>query len=119
VSEDNLFEHVKKVDKFHDALTKDAATEEQAKEQLTVADKDALDANDDAQEDDQDVVMKDDEEVIDDQDTNEMDPEKVAQSKKKGKRRGDPKPIEEDDEETKMEGTTSLYRFKLDVILFK
>lgn len=110
VSEDNLFEHVKKVDKFHDALTKDAATEEQAKEQLT-ADKDAADANDDAQENDEDVVMKDEEEVMDDLDINQVDAEKnqVAQSKKKSQRRGDPKPTEEEDEEeTKMEGTTSM-----------
>merc|ERR1712071_120593 len=43
------------------------------------------------------------EEMTDDHDIDEIDAEKVAQSKRRGKRQGDAKPIEEDEEETKMD----------------
>ena len=105
VSEDSLFEHVKKVDKFHDALTKDAATEEQAKEQLMASEKEDEKDPDKEDEEEEDVITKDEqqEEEIDHQ-IDQVDAEKLAQSKKKGKRQGDPKAMDQDEEEHKMEG---------------
>ena len=107
VNEDDLFQHVKKVDKFHDALAKDAATEEQAKEQLSVLDKEEREEEKEAEKN-EDVAMKEDEEIDDNQHVDQLEAEKMGQSKKKGNRRGDPTAMEEDEVESKMEGRHSF-----------
>ena len=98
---------MKKVDKFHDALAKDAATEEQAKEQLSVLDKEEREEEKEAEKN-EDVAMKEDEEIDDNQHVDQLEAEKMGQSKKKGNRRGDPTAMEEDEVESKMEGRHSF-----------
>jgi hypothetical protein len=104
-NEENLFEHVKKVDQLHDALAKDAATEEQAKEQLSVLqEKDESDELKDKQdEEDDDVAMKDDDIIEDQSPIDQQEAEKISDSKKKGRRRGEPQGMEEDMEENPVE----------------
>ena len=100
VSEANLFEHIKQVDKRSegDALAKDAATEEQAKEQLQM-DKADNDEDPDA------VVMEEDEkeetlhEEIDQLESEELDA--APRNKKSRSKRGEPQGMEDGQEDEK------------------
>ncbi len=96
---------MKKVDQLHDALAKDAATEEQAKEQLSVLqEKDENDELKDKQdEEDDDVAMKEDGIIEDQSPVEQQEAEKISDSKKKGRRRGEPQGMEEDMEENPVE----------------
>lgn len=95
---------MKKVDQIHDALAKDAATEEQAKEQLSILQQKEEDKmlNDETDEDN-DVVMKEDEVVDDQTAVDQLDAEKLSESKKKGRKRGEVGGMEEDTEEKPVE----------------
>lgn len=105
MDEDNLFEHIKKVDQLHDALARDAATEEQAREQLSM-----LREDDDKEEkkeddnDDEDVTMKEDEAHEPTEAADQLEAETLPQSKRKGQKRGEPHGMEEGSEENLMEG---------------
>ena len=97
---DSLYEHIKKVDQRYDALTKDAATEDQAKEQkATLLDEDDKPDDEQQQEEDGDVVMKEETQDEQQQDVEEMEPERIGQNKKKGQKRGDQNVMEEGDPE--------------------
>lgn len=111
VNEDNLFEHVKKADQLHDALAKDAATEEQAKEQLSVLQqKDENDELKDKQdEEDDDVAMKEEDIDEDQSPIDQQEAEKISDSKKKGRRRGEAQGMEEDMEENPVESKCIIY----------
>lgn len=100
-----MFEHVKQANQTHDALTKDAATEEQAKEQLSRIQEEEQQEDKKPEEDvTEDVIMQGDEkeEAVPALDT--LEPDNVNDSKKKGRKRGDPKPIDDELEITPMEG---------------
>lgn len=111
-SEDNLFEHVKKVDQMHDALAKDAATEEQAKEQLSILQqKEEEELKDQKDESDEDVAMKEDHVDDDQSPVDQLDAEKLAESTKKGRRRGEAHAMEEDLEENPVESKAFIIVF--------
>lgn len=107
-NEDNLFEHVKKVDQIYDALVKDAATEEQVNQQRTLLqpeDDKEDEMKDEKDKDDDDVVMKEDDQEEDSAAVDQLEAEKLAESKKKGRRRGEMRAAEEEDlEEIPIEG---------------
>ena len=108
-----MFEHIKKVDQRYDALARDAATEEQAKEQLTVQDKeqDPVRKEEEDQECD-DVTMQEDKQEPDQSDVDQVEPERMTgRNQKKGRQRGDPN-TEEVEPDAKMEGMScSLFQF--------
>lgn len=106
LDEENLFEHIKKADQVHNALTRDAATDEQAKEQLGV-----LQQEEDKEKEqpvDDDVVMKEDEPEDPPQDAEELKAEVMPKSTRKSRKRGDPQGMEKGTEETPMEGKSTL-----------
>ena len=111
--QDALYEHIKKVDERYDALAKDAATEEQAKEQLTVQDKEQDPVRKEEEECD-DVTMQEDNQEPDQCDVDQVQPERMSgRNQKKGQQRGDPN-TEEVKPDAKMEGTCcSLFQLDL------
>lgn len=111
--ESNLFEHVRKADQLHDALAKDAATEEQAKEQLSIIQQEEDKEKEKEEKMEEDVVMKDEDEPETQPDVDHLDAEKLSQSKRKGQKRGEPQDMEEGTEENPIDGTSMYIIFRV------
>lgn len=111
--ESNLFEHVRKADQLHDALAKDAATEEQAKEQLSIIQQEEDKEKEKEEKMEEDVVMKDEDEPETQPDVDHLDAEKLSQSKRKGQKRGEPQDMEEGTEENPIDGTCMYIIFRV------
>jgi len=114
---ETLYEHVKKVDQRYDAVAKDVATEEQAKEQLTVKDEhqEAAASDDEKEEPTDDVVMKDDP-PMDEPDVERVEAEPTSGHKQQKKHsKGDPNIIDQD--ESKMEGTSFHYQTNTSLVM--
>lgn len=103
---------MKKVDQLYDALAKDAATEEQAKEQLSILQEKEEDKelnNEKEEEEEDDVVMKEDDVVDDETAMDQLEAEKLSESKKKGRKRGEAGAMDEDAEENPVESKSTLH----------